>query len=731
MGKVTFGRWPGIILVALLSTLLLAGVAMALSFLAIRLDTETRNREQQLVANGVAGWIDEVQAHVVGQTNWDDALKNLGVSFNLKWAQTNIGQFLHDMGGLERAYVLDAGDRPIYGMVNGADVAPANYENLAVQAGSLVAKIRDREARRPPLIGVAPFKTMLSKPIQASAINRVGGDPCIITATLVQPDFGTVTLQGRAPVVVTVEAMDKNFIASFGHRFLLQHLTIGQIGGQTGEDDAHHLLIGSNGQPIGAMQWQAQTPGKRLLRQALPPVVGGLLLFMAATIHLFVRARRAAQALIASESRLKFLAFHDHLTGLPNRAMLHDRLAHALRSLQRGGQSVGIFLIDLDRFKQVNDLYGHASGDSLIVEIASRLLGLVRANDTVTRLGGDEFAILITGASPRGMAMLAERIIAEMARPVELPIGRVFVGASVGMAVINEELPDDGEALRRADLAMYRAKEAGRGRYCFFEPEMDHMLKTRRGVEADLREALANNDLFMVYQPQVDSKGHTFGVEALARWNHPERGLISPAHFIPIAEECGLIEAVGTFALRQALTDSLLWPDLKVSVNVSAIQLRSRGFPSLIERLLKETRADPHRIELEITEGVLLNDDLDTHEALQTLRNMGLTIALDDFGTGYSSLSYLRKYPIDKVKIDKSFINNIANDPEAEAVVEAIVKLARALSLNVIAEGVESTEQRASLGRLGCPEIQGYLYSKPIAADKVAGFVRHAMVATR
>ena len=313
--------------------------------------------------------------------------------------------------------------------------------------------------------------------------------------------------------------------------------------------------------------------------------------------------------------------------------------------------------------------------------------------------------------------------MAELARPLDLPFGRVFPGASVGVTLVADARTDGDEALRQADLAMYRAKDAGRGRFQFYEPEMDLALKSRHALERDLREALRAETLTMVYQPQLDGDRRVVGVEALVRWTHAERGPVSPAFFVSIAEECGLIDELGEFTLRRAFTDSLRWPRLTVAVNVSAIQIRAGDFDRLAGRLLRETGADPRRIELEITEGILLEDDEVTQETLGRLRAMGFSLALDDFGTGYSSLAYLRRYPIDKIKIDRSFITNLGAEREAEAVVGAIVKLARALNLKVIAEGVETDAQRSGLSRAGCHNIQGFLYSPPIPADAVAAYV--------
>jgi diguanylate cyclase (GGDEF)-like protein len=386
---------------------------------------------------------------------------------------------------------------------------------------------------------------------------------------------------------------------------------------------------------------------------------------------------------------------------------------------RRSSETLGVVTIDLDRFKQVNDTHGHAAGDELVVAVTDRLLAGSREGDLVARLGGDEFAILCAQATMAGMSDFCSRTTRALAEPFDLTYGQVFVGASAGVSLVVGGEYEPIEVMRQADLAMYRAKDEGRGRHAFFELEMDQAFRSRQALEADLRKALADGDLTVLYQPQIDQRGRMFGVEALARWNHPVHGPISPSKFVPLAEECGLIEALGRFTLHRAFMDSLAWPRLTVAVNVSAVQLRGSGLPNLLTELLAETGADPRRIELEITEGILMTDDVQTHQLLARIRAMGFSLALDDFGTGYSSLSYLRRYPVDKIKIDRSFISNLGVDDDAEAVVEAIVRLAKALQLKVMGEGVETAAQRTSLLKAGCGSFQGFLYSRPIEFDMV------------
>jgi diguanylate cyclase (GGDEF)-like protein len=381
---------------------------------------------------------------------------------------------------------------------------------------------------------------------------------------------------------------------------------------------------------------------------------------------------------------------------------------------------VAILALDLDRFKDVNDTFGHQFGDELLREVAKRLSGICRATDTVARLGGDEFAIVQVQATGQSAAALSDRIVKALSQPFDLSVGRVFVGSSVGIALLDKPGADPIDGMRQADLALYRAKGAGGGQYAFFKQEMDAALRMRRAVEADLREALASGGLSMAYQTQVDGEGRVVAVEALARWDHPVRGKLAPEFFVGVAEECGLIEPLSIFTLRTAFVDARRWPNgVKVAINISPAHLRMRSFLHTIRELVAETGADPHRFELEITESLFLGDDTHVMATLAKLREMGFALALDDFGTGYSSLSYLRKYPVDKIKIDQSFVAGLGADADADAMVTAIIRLAGALNLNVVAEGVETEDQLRRLRAAGCPDIQGFLYSHPMRAAEV------------
>lgn len=417
------------------------------------------------------------------------------------------------------------------------------------------------------------------------------------------------------------------------------------------------------------------------------------------------------------------MAAHDALTGLPNRLLFCDRLEREITTALREGSGFAVLACDLDRFKSVNDTYGHPKGDDLLRAVAERLGAVVREADTVSRLGGDEFAIILSRAGdPHDASFIAERVIEAVGRPFDLDGSSVNIGVSVGIAPGLRDGRDADTLFRNADIALYRTKTGGRNAYSFYEPGMDAVVAERTRLEHDLRAAVRDGGLTVHYQPIVSlGRNEISGFEALLRWQHPERGMISPADFISMAEATGLIVPLGDWVLRQVCQEVAGWPGhLSVAVNVSAIQFQRPGLELAIVSALASSGLSPHRLELEITESTLMNDSKAAIACLHRLRATGVRVALDDFGTGYSSLSYLRKFPFDKLKIDRAFIRDIA-DPDAATIVRAIVGIGTQLGMSIVAEGVETAEQVELVRRAGCTDVQGFVYSRPVnAADAVA-----------
>jgi len=437
-----------------------------------------------------------------------------------------------------------------------------------------------------------------------------------------------------------------------------------------------------------------------------------------------------------AEGRVQFLAYYDSLTGLPNRALLHDRLINALANARRRGEKVALLFIDLDRFKNINDSLGHSVGDCLLQEVATRLRGLAREQDTVARLGGDEFLVVLNAITDIGdIAVVAERILKAFHCEFVVQGHSFNISCSLGVSVSPEHGEDVETLVKHADAAMYRAKEKGRNNFQFFTPKMTAEVVERLELESNLRQALEGNELFLVYQPQMElSTGNLIGLEALLRWRHPEMGMVAPDRFIRVAENSGLIIPIGEWVLRTACLQAKRWQDdgttaVPVAVNVSAVQFRQEGFRDVVERVLRETGLAPHYLELELTESVLLTNADVMLSVLRDLRAMGVRLDIDDFGTGYSSLSYLRQFPVSKLKIDRSFVQHVAENPDDAAITGAIISMARSLNLKVIAEGVETEEQMAFLRAHQCDEIQGYYFSKPLEADVLARQLRGPLAA--
>ena len=432
----------------------------------------------------------------------------------------------------------------------------------------------------------------------------------------------------------------------------------------------------------------------------------------------------------ADERKIEMLAFFDPLTGLPNRRLLLDRLQHALVAAQRSGRKGALLFIDLDNFKRLNDTLGHDKGDMLLQQVARRLEASVRKCNTVARLGGDEFVVVLEdlGGDARSAAsraeMLGEKILAGFNAPFQLAGYEHHSTPSIGIALFDGESIDIDELMKRADLAMYQAKAAGRNAIRFFDPAMQAAITARVGLESDFRHGLRQQQFSLHFQSQIDAAGRAQGVEALARWKHPHRGLVSPALFIPLAEETGLIMRLGRWVLESACRQLAVWASvpekshLSIAVNVSAQQFRHPGFVEQVLSVLRATGADPKKLKLELTESLLVQNMEDTVKKMIQLKGRGIGFSLDDFGTGYSSLSYLKRLPLDQLKIDQSFIRDVLTDPNDAVIARTIVALGRSLSLEVIAEGVETEDQRSFLEQQGCYVYQGYLFSRPVPAEQ-------------
>jgi diguanylate cyclase (GGDEF)-like protein len=663
---------------------------------------------------------------------WDDAIVELNKSpMDLKWIDANIGVWLSRTFGQEEVYILNDRNEPINAVIDATRVSNHEFERIRSSISGLVAGIRgapnslhkDHAAEN----AQAPY-LITGRAVYDAHLLELLGRPAAVSVMKIIPESDAVPYpHDREFLLVGIRYLDGNFIRQISERNLIEGLRFAVVDNpKSGEISVP--IRSDVGDLIGYFIWNPELPGDHLLRDVGPTTAIAAAIILLLLVALVRRLKqsmstleRTVLELKASEAQAHHLAFHDVLTGLPNRALFEDRLNHAIARRQ-DGERIVVMMLDLDRFKHVNDTLGHPAGDSLIRDFSVRLSKLIGDQDTITRLGGDEFAIVqVCTAGMEGPEALCDRILAMVHEPYDVMGSQVFVGTSIGLVLAPEAGTDRSELLRKADIALYRAKSEGRNCYRVFTPEMDETVNLRRIIEEELRIALTTGEgLEVAYQPQIAMGDNSIvGVEALARWRHPTRGYIPPSQFIPVAEQTGLIVQLGEWVLRQACLASQRWPDLFVSVNLSPIQFRASDFANHVISIVRECGADPYKIELEVTESVLLDEECGTADALRALRNAGLRIALDDFGTGYSSLGYLHRFEVDKIKIDRSFTQSLGQGTKAAAVIKAIVSLGHAMSLTVTAEGVETEIQKNFLHTAGCNEMQGYLFSKALSQEQI------------
>jgi len=702
------------VLVPLVAILLLTftGAGAALFAGTSLTNSEARHQQQRMIEASFSQSLSEHLRQLHSLSRWAPLQQHLAEGHRNRWLDENIGEWLYEMFGHQLIMVLDPQNQIVRMWREGQPVAAPENDPLTGEV--LQHALVSDPARRDD----ADY-ARVSQRAAALAVGAIQQDSDI------QPRFRLVSLK----------FLDDGYLASLAERNQLQGLHFSD-GASQPEASARYLLIAQAGDPVGYLNWIPSRPGADMLRTIGPSTglavlaISLLCLYMVRRLwHSSVNLSQSMLRLGASEAQAQHLAFHDVLTGLPNRALVEDRLTQALALATRHDQRVALLLIDLDRFKTINDTHGHHAGDELIIAVAQRLSRLVRASDTVGRLGGDEFIVVMPEVESIGQVQsLAQRIIDELGRPFTLFGSDVWSGASIGLALAPKDGIDRLELMRKADIALYEAKSGGRGKYRQFERAMDESVRTRQAIAADLRIALQQHQgLAVWYQPLMEISGQQMvGVEALLRWHHPTRGPIAPGEFIAIAEETGLIIPLGEWVLAEACATQQRFPELLVAVNVSPVQFRSTGFVERVKAIVSEHGGDPTRLELEITEGVLIEDEREARAIIVALREAGFRIALDDFGTGYSSLNYLSTFPVDKIKIDRSFTQSLGVAENSVAIVESVVRLGHAMGLMVTAEGVETPGQMSALADAGCNQLQGYLFSQAVPADRLAALMESA-----
>lgn len=647
-------------------------------------------------------------------TVWDDAVRMVKAR-NTDWLDSNLGSWMNTYFGHDAAYVLNPKNDAVFTSENGAIAELPAYEAVKPSVEPLIARLR--ELMRNPDANALGARVLSPG---ASEILILGGRPAIVSVKPIVSDTGKIEQNADETFLhVALRYLDRSFVTELQRDYMFQGLRYASRS-ESQFNEYSFDLKSSLGQTIGYLIWKPYLPGTAAMSQLTPALLALTLVMCGIVTALLAGLRVRSQRLRMSEERLGFLATHDSLTGLPNRNYFNDHLDSALSEVRNA--CVAVLYLDLDRFKQVNDTLGHPIGDALIRDLTGRLKSAVSDVDAVARIGGDEFTVILPNfGSQSDIAVICDRIIAAVADPFEIDGNHIFVGISIGVAIAPSDGVGRDELVRKADIALYHAKAAGGGRFAVFGKEMDAMLQERRTLERELRQALdSSGEIFVHYQPLYSAAKRTItGVEALVRWQHPTRGLIAPDVFIPVAEEAGLIEALGERVLRQACWESRHWPIETVAVNVSAVELRNPGYAAKVTSLLLALGVAPERLELEVTESALTDNAGHCELNIKALRANGVTIALDDFGTGFSSLGRLQQLEVDRIKIDRSFVQGFGRSKNDEHIVRAIVELAHAKGLRTTAEGVETEEQSSYLLDIGCDDLQGYLLSRPVTASQI------------
>jgi diguanylate cyclase len=700
-------------------------IMLSVFTLAQHADETDLDQQRRLFAHALA----ERRAEVILQTE-NVATSNLAVqriwaAFDPTWTHVNVGLRLKTLVDLSHVLVVDAFGRILYAQHDGESVDPGSMSPTLNELATLIDDVRAR--RQPPPgeefepASIDPV-TNIMRPPRAVRIQAFMGQPAIVAAVPVSASDASIDRPTEpSPIIIAVSPVDGEFLEQIGQQLGLTRLRL--LEPQSGPPLDHEFtILDDGGATVARFAWQRSATGSRLAHNVLPFLAVAFGCFVLLGGFLFRYMRRTAATIAAGEDRLRHLALHDPLSGLPNRAFFGERLSDLIEEVRLTGSLAAVLSIDLDRFKDVNDTLGHLVGDALIRAVALRLVRALRDQDLVARIGGDEFAVLTTSVADVGaLQVIADRIIETLRAPFRIMGHSIVTGASVGIAPITRHSGEAADIMRCADVALYRAKNDGRNRACLHDVAMDADLRARKELENDLREAIEGQALSLAFQPIVTANGEkTVGVEALCRWQHPRRGEILPSQFIPIAEHSELIFPLGDWVLRQACREAAAWPGLSLAVNVSPLQFRRPDFVAVVERILAETGFSAGRLELELTESTLIGNVEDTTAAMQKLKSLGVRFALDDFGTGYSSLLYLRTFPFDKLKIDRSFVGNIENATDAAAIVHAVVSLGRGLGMKVTAEGVETAEQYLFLRAAGVHALQGYRFGRPVSAEAIA-----------
>ncbi|NBN63617.1 putative bifunctional diguanylate cyclase/phosphodiesterase [Pannonibacter tanglangensis] len=694
--------------------------------------------QSNLLREAIQLQLDQVAKQQEGAAVWDDAFfrAERGLE-NRDWLRHHVAAWLAEGYGHSRSLILDSDRSVLVVYDRSGDTGWASEALLNALKGP-IARVRARYINS---FVMTPSGTYKFQPVYRNfhhslfetGVVRIDAAPYYFSVTAIAPDLHTIGADREPPAVIV------SFVP-------LNSLTLGRLAEMAGLDGiaatqptntrpgmADILLKDPGNTPVVRLNWNPTQPGSAMLNRLLPVMVILALAIAVLTAVLLNYARQSTRRLARSEAKAVYASQHDSLTGLPNRDFFTRMLTQALAAQTDERDLTAVVYIDLDHFKDINDTLGHAAGDEVLRAVTARLRGVVPPTGLLARISGDEFAMVLSQCSSRALIEYQlSRVQDELIRPVKVAGTELFVSLSMGAAIAPQDGTGAGELLRKADIALYDAKANGRGRWSFFDPAMEEYVQTRDNIARELRRAIDNDALAVAYQPQLSSKtGKITAVETLVRWTHPERGPISPANFVPIAEETGLINDLGLWVLRRACRDAHLWPDVMISVNISPTQFRHPRFIDQLIETLASYDLPPSRLEIEVTESVFAGKDAAVLNVMKRLRELGVKIALDDFGSGYSSLSYLRRFPFDILKIDRDFILPAGDSAQAQAILRTIIDLGEALDMTVVAEGIETSEQMDFLTSIGCERLQGYFISRPGPAEEVAPMIVSGAIDSR
>lgn len=692
-------------------------VALAMICIVAAVFSSARNadelaisQEQERVTKAISDYGEQALRAVQSVANSELAVRNIRHGLDREWLHRHIGQRLASFFGQDYVFVVDAANRYVYASREGREFDPADFADkgqLALISDAVRARSVDHHA------------SAGAKAVGLRRLLRLLDQPAIVSGAAVTPPDPSVSVPaGAAPVVIAAQFITPAMLSEIGSRLELPALRLAKAGEVAADDHVLRLVGGSN-ELVASIVWKPKRLGAEVIRNVLPFIVIALGEFLILAGFVLRYMDKATRALADRGEQMRRLALHDPMSGLPNRLSFSQTLERIIEGSRTDGLKAAVILVDLDHFKDVNDTLGHHIGDDLIAVVAERLRGSVREQDFVARLGGDEFAVITAGSTSKAaINVISERIVKAICAPYMISGHTIAIGASLGVAIADGQAESAAEVMRRADIALYKAKRDGRRRACIFDGAMDSELKERKRFERDLREAIVGGSMALVYQPIMTADGQRIiSVEALCRWRKPDGSEVEAAKFIDVAEDSGLIVPLGEWALRRACQDAANWPDTPVAVNISALQFRRPEFDQTTALILAETGFDPHRLEIELTESSLLGNIDAVAGTMSNLKSLGVRFALDDFGTGYSSLMYLRRLAFDKLKIDQSFVQSIGASSEAATIVHAIVSLGRGLGLKVTAEGVETAEQHLFLRAAGVHALQGYHFGRPVDAE--------------